>query len=161
EALPDPLGVEWIGADHKRGEHIVDQRDGTGLCLAAPDTGDARLAQPDVPGVVADADQDIVAADVFAEGANDGEVGMNVAGNRLGADGADWHGSSFALNQEIGYKILSVAVEGNVLGAGTDVNPNSLPTHRQARRRTGALAAGAAGARRADRHGLPCLRLVR
>src|SRR5262249_24811695 len=55
------------------------------------DARDARLAQADAAGVVGDARQHVLADDVFAERADDGDVAAETAVDRLRADRSDRH----------------------------------------------------------------------
>ena len=78
ERAADPLGVERVGPEEDRRELLLDQGDRACLGLAAPDGGDAGLAQADAAGLVADAHQNILANEVLAQRADDGEFGRTV-----------------------------------------------------------------------------------
>src|SRR5262249_25732078 len=91
----DPFRVEGIGANDQRGQDFVDQSHRTRLGFAAPNTGDAGLSQAGTAHVIRDADQYVLAGDMLAERADDGEIRLNLAGNRFGVDCGDSHGSSF------------------------------------------------------------------
>src|SRR5262249_52763615 len=87
----DPLGIERIGADEQRRQDLFDKGNRAGLGFAAPDTGDARLAKADPAGLVGEAHQHILAAGVFAQGADNGQVRQDVAHDRFGTDSGNRH----------------------------------------------------------------------
>src|SRR5262249_36255250 len=78
----DPLEVERVGADYQRGQDFPDEGEGAGLRLAAPDGGDAGLAQALAAGVVGEAHQDVLPGEVLAQRADDGDVRLDAAGDR-------------------------------------------------------------------------------
>src|SRR5262249_35828954 len=91
-AAADPFAVEGVGADDERGEDLADHGDGAGLGFAAPDGGDAGLAESDVAGLVSDADDDVVADDVLAQRRDDGDFAFDAALDGFGGDDGDRHG---------------------------------------------------------------------
>ena len=83
--------LSWEGCtlDDDRLELLLDERDGSGLRFAAPDAGDAGLAQANASLIVAQPDEHILADKVLAQRADDGKLGLDLAVNRHGVESGD------------------------------------------------------------------------
>ena len=75
-------------------KHVADEGDGAGLRFAAPDAGDAGLAEPHPAGSSSHAHQDVIADEVLAERTDDGQLRADLTENGLGLHCGDRHGAA-------------------------------------------------------------------
>src|SRR5262249_14406379 len=93
-AAGNPLGIEWVSADENRSQDFLNERNGAVLGLAAPDSGNIGLAEAGNSFISFDANQDVLANNVIAERADDGEFRPDATENRFGLHCGDPHGDT-------------------------------------------------------------------